>query len=151
MTGCSGPDAVSRDSLLELPIPTTVTVQVRAVEGLGRILVDGEGRALYMFPPDGQSRVSCTGPCAGVWPPLVVRAAKDIKVGPGAVRRLLSTRPDPNTGGRSVSYAQYPLYRYSGDLEAGDARGQAIFNNGGPWYVLRADGLPVTVEAGDQP
>jgi hypothetical protein len=60
----------------------------------------------------------------------------------------LSTVADPNTGARVVTYAGYPLYRYAGDLAAGTANGQALFVDGGPWYVLDPDGQPVTTDPG---
>src|SRR6266536_3343225 len=37
--------------------------------GLGRILVDGSGRTLYLFEKDKGTTSSCYGACAGGWPP----------------------------------------------------------------------------------
>ena len=37
---------------------------------LGRILVDGQGRTLYLFEKDANGHSSCTGACATYWPPL---------------------------------------------------------------------------------
>lgn len=45
-----------------------VTVSAGTVSGLGTVLVTNKGYALYMFPPDAASRVSCTGGCADAWP-----------------------------------------------------------------------------------
>ena len=42
-----------------------------------------------------------------------------------------------------VTYNGWPLYTYTGDVEAGQATGQAIDLNGGPWYVLRPSGAPL--------
>src|SRR5215475_9324779 len=49
-----------------------VTVESNPVDGHGPVLVTDKGFALYMFPPDGASRVSCTGDCAFAWPRLLV-------------------------------------------------------------------------------
>jgi predicted lipoprotein with Yx(FWY)xxD motif len=136
------------DTLLELPVPATVTVQTRTLPGLGPILVDGQGRTLYMFPPDAGSRVTCTGPCAGTWPPLVIADGKNATAGKGVNVADLSTLADPNSGARIVTYSGFPLYRYAGDLQAGTANGQALFLNGGPWYVLTPGGQPVTSDNG---
>ena len=111
--------------------------------GLGTVLTDGAGHTLYMFPPDAGSRVSCTGPCAGTWPPLATSTTHPAG-GVGVDSSLLATRPDPNSGARIVTFAGYPLYRYAGDVTAGTANGQALFLDGGPWYALTPAGNPVT-------
>jgi predicted lipoprotein with Yx(FWY)xxD motif len=136
------------DSLLQIPVPTHVTVQSRTVAGLGTILVDGEGFSLYLFPPDAGGRVSCVGPCAGTWPPLVIGKGDKPSAGPGINAADLATLADPNTGARIVTYGGHPLYRYAGDVSAGTANGQGLFLNGGPWYVLTPDLQPVTTTPG---
>lgn len=146
LTSCGGGAAHAEgDSLLLQRVPSHVTVTTRPVTGLGRILVDGAGFALYMFPPDAGGRVSCTGPCAGTWPPLAI-AAGHLPAAAGINAADLGTLHDPNTGARVVTYLGYPLYRYAGDLTPGVANGQALFNNGGPWYVLDPAGQPVTTD-----
>jgi predicted lipoprotein with Yx(FWY)xxD motif len=146
LTGC-GAGSGSGDRLLAQSTPATVSVRVGTVPGLGRVLTDAQGHALYMFPPDAGSRVSCTGPCAGTWPPLAMTGTHPT-AGQGVDRTLLATRPDPNTGGHLVTYANYALYRYAGDTTAGTANGQGLFLNGGPWYVLTPAGNPVTSDPG---
>src|SRR5512143_3837467 len=42
-----------------------------ASSGLGRILVDGRGRTLYLFEKDTRGKSACSGKCAGFWPPLI--------------------------------------------------------------------------------
>ena len=39
---------------------------------LGRILVDGRGRTLYLFEKDTRGRSTCSGTCATYWPPLLM-------------------------------------------------------------------------------
>jgi len=141
--GCSS-GARAHDALLVQEVPGQVSVRVGQVSGLGAVLVDGAGQTLYMFPPDAGSRVTCTGPCAGTWPPLVIAAGHRPAAGAGINGADLATLADPNTGARIVTYAGYPLYRYAGDLSAGEANGQALFLNGGPWYAVNPDGQPVT-------
>ena len=51
------------------PTESTVTVTSAAL-GPGTALVDGTGRALYLFANDTGSASTCSGACAGVWPPL---------------------------------------------------------------------------------
>ena len=147
LAGCgSGSHPAAGDQALAQTPAAHVSVTLVSVPRLGQVLADGSGHALYMFPPDAGGRVSCIGACAGTWPPLAVRSGTAPTAGPGVNPHLLGTLADPNTGGRVVTYAGYPLYRYAGDVDGGTANGQAIFLNGGPWYVLDANGQPVTVD-----
>lgn len=150
LAACSSSAGDRGDPGLVQPVPRHVTVTTRHLPHLGTVLVDGSGRTLYMFPPDAKSRVTCTGPCAGTWPPLAVADGARPTAGAGVTRSDLSTLPDPNTGARIVTYAGFPLYRYAGDVRAGTANGQALFLNGGPWYVLTPGGQAVTTPGVDR-
>jgi predicted lipoprotein with Yx(FWY)xxD motif len=119
-----------------------VTVQTRSIAGVGAVLVTARGYPLYMFQPDNQRSVTCTGACAGTWPPLKVPDGGSFAAGPGVKSALLGTDPDPE-GGDVVTYDGWPLYTYTGDVQPGQATGQAIDLNGGEWYVLRPDGKPL--------
>src|SRR5262245_57393954 len=57
--------------------------------GLGRILVDGRGRSLYLFEKDRHGRSACSGVCAAYWPPLLANG-KSIAIN-GAKRSLLGS------------------------------------------------------------
>jgi predicted lipoprotein with Yx(FWY)xxD motif len=149
LAACGRDHARQGDRLLELAVPRHTTVDTRTVPGLGPILTDDRGRTLYLFPPDAKSRVSCTGPCAGTWPPLVIAPGGRPTPGTHVRGAELGTVADPNSGARVVTYAGYPLYRYAGDIRAGTANGQDLFLNGGPWYVINPDGQPVTSAYGD--
>src|SRR5215468_10492433 len=55
--------------------PTTasgkpVTVGLANEGNLGKILVDTQGRSLYLFQKDIGTTSECTGACAAAWPPL---------------------------------------------------------------------------------
>jgi predicted lipoprotein with Yx(FWY)xxD motif len=121
---------------------TTVTVAVRALPDVGTVLVTKKGYALYMFEPDRRRAVTCTAVCAGTWPPLMLPAGAVLAAGPGVKASLLSSDPAPS-GGRVVTYGGWPLYTYTGDVDPGQATGQAIDLNGGEWYVLRPSGTPL--------
>lgn len=116
-----------------------VTVHVATVDGLGTALVTNRGYALYMYPPDQDSRVTCTDDCANAWPPLVVPPRGHVVAGPGVRPDLLGTDPRPG-GGRVVTYAGWPLYTYLGDGRPREASGQAVDADGGYWYVIRPSG-----------
>jgi predicted lipoprotein with Yx(FWY)xxD motif len=114
------------------------TVKTARVKGLGTILVNNKGFTLYMFKPDKQKRVTCTGSCAVIWPPLKVKSGQKPTAGGLARKRLLGTY------GRVVSYNKWPLYTYITDRKPGQATGQAVNNSGGLWYVLSPRGQVIT-------
>lgn len=120
-----------------------VTVSSRTIAGLGTVLVTADGHTLYMFPPDHRSKVTCTGVCAGTWPPLRLPAGATPVAQHDAKPALLGSVAAPG-GGRVITYHGWPLYTYAGDPAPGQANGQALNLNGGFWYVLRPDGQPLT-------
>src|SRR6185503_8682375 len=66
--------------------PTTAsgrpaTVGVANNGNLGKILVDAQGRTLFLFQKDSGTKSACTGACAAAWPPL--RASGKPVVGTG--------------------------------------------------------------------
>ncbi len=123
----------------------TVVVSTRSISGLGTILVNSQGRTLYIFAPDNHSKVTCTGTCAVVWPPLKLPSgAKPVASG-GVNASLLGSDPDP-AGGQVVTYAGWPLYTYVGDTAPGTATGQALNLNGGLWYVISPSGTVITTK-----
>ncbi len=122
-----------------------VRIETREIPGLGTILVNGQGYTLYMFPPDQQRHVTCTGPCAGSWPPAAGPADQPPQAGPGVDPGLLSSVPNPNPqGGKVATYNGWPLYTYVGDLAPGNVTGQALDLNGGYWYVMNPSGEVIT-------
>jgi predicted lipoprotein with Yx(FWY)xxD motif len=127
--------------------PVDQHLELRRVTGLGRVLTDGDGRALYVFPPDARDAVRCTGPCAGTWPTFAVRRPDGVVAAAGVRSRLVGTMPDPTTGDLVVTYDGQPLYHYAGDVRPGQLNGQGLFVDGGPWYLVDRAGRPVTAQA----
>jgi predicted lipoprotein with Yx(FWY)xxD motif len=126
--------------------PTTAsggaaTVGVASNGSLGRILVDSQGRTLYMFQADKGTKSACTGECVTDWPPL--RASGMPTAGSGIVASKLGT--SVRTDGKpQVTYNGHPLYRFANDNKPGDAAGQGLNEFGGLWYVLSSAGATVT-------
>jgi len=116
-------------------------ITVGVVNGLGRVLVDGEGITVYMFQTDHQGQPSrCVGLCAVGWPPLTLTPGHGAPVaGPGIDKDLLGTarRADGST---QITYNGWPLYTWPPDTAPGMATGQALTNLGGRWYVLNPAG-----------
>ncbi len=121
-----------------MPVVPEALVSVASVDGLGDILVDGDGHALYTYDPDDASGMSsCVGDCAGAWPPLLTNDAPT--AGTGIDPSLLGTTARGD-GTLQVTYAGWPLYHYASDDTDGTAGGQA---SGGVWWVLDATGTQV--------
>jgi predicted lipoprotein with Yx(FWY)xxD motif len=113
----------------------TLTVRNSA---FGRILFDGNGRALYAFTKDPRrGRSTCYGACATAWPPYFKSHA--LRAGPGVRRSLIGTTRRRN-GRLQVTYAGWPLYYYVHDLEAGQVTCQNVSEFGGLWLVQRPSG-----------
>jgi predicted lipoprotein with Yx(FWY)xxD motif len=106
----------------------------------GRILFNGRGRALYLFTSDSGRTSNCAGDCAVAWPPYIVKA-KPV-AGKGVKPGLIGTTR--RAGGRlQVTYGGHPIYFYEGDTKPGQVLCQAVYEFGGFWYVLRANGKAV--------
>lgn len=117
-TGSSGPQEIAVGS-----------------SSLGDVLVDKDGRTLYMFTKDTQGKKSvCEGDCLAAWPPLA-----EAKAGEGADDGLVGTI-DRSDGSTQATYDGWPLYYFAKDKASGDVNGQGV---GGVWYVLDADGKVV--------
>jgi predicted lipoprotein with Yx(FWY)xxD motif len=111
-----------------------------AASGLGRILVDGNGRALYLFEKDSRGHSACAGTCAAYWPPVLTRAAPI--AGHNAKQSLLGVIRRSN-GTRQVTYAGHPLYRFVQDTKPGQTTGQGLDDFGAGWYVLSPAGAKI--------
>ncbi|HTU75135.1 MAG TPA: hypothetical protein VMG38_16585 [Trebonia sp.] len=142
--GCTGAASSAERTGGETGSPggQKVTIMARPLSGVGTVLVDSQGYALYMFQPDDRRSVTCTGACAGTWPPVMVPAGGMVVAGPGVKDTLLGSAADPD-GGRVVTYDGWPLYTYTGDVSPGDTTGQNIDLNGGNWWVIRPSGQPL--------
>jgi predicted lipoprotein with Yx(FWY)xxD motif len=128
--------------------PKTTTAQPATVgvakTGLGQVLVDSQGRTLYLFQKDSGTTSACTGACATAWPPL--RASGQPTAGSGANASLLGTTPRAD-GNPQVTYNGHPLYTFSGDQKAGDTNGQGVNAFGASWFALTSAGNQVAGQA----
>ena len=115
------------------------TVSVRG-SSLGQILVDGNGKTLYLFEADTGTQSTCSGACAQGWPPLTTTGSP--KATGGANQALLGTtaRGDGTT---QVIYSGHPLYYFVGDTKPGDVNGEGSTAFGAGWDVLAPSGAKI--------
>jgi predicted lipoprotein with Yx(FWY)xxD motif len=128
-------------------VPAHAAISVGTVPSVGAVLVDAAGRTLYVFAPDHRHAVTCTGACAGTWPPAFTGGTPTAGTGVTASKLGMDKSP---AGGQVVTYDGWPLYTYVADVQGGLATGQAVDLNGGYWYAMAPDGTPI-VPAGSPP
>ncbi|WP_371966056.1 hypothetical protein [Actinomadura chokoriensis] len=118
------------------------TIKTASVGNLGTILVDGEGRTVYLFEKDTGNKSSCSGSCMAVWPPVTTSGKPKPGSGANASKLGTTTRSD---GATQVSYAGHPLYYYAPDgTSSGSAKGQGLDQFGAKWFVMSPAGTAVT-------
>src|SRR4051794_31491501 len=108
-----------------------------ASTSLGTVLVDSQGRTLYLFKADKATESACSGACASAWPPLRV-SAKPTAGGRATASKLGTTQR--SDGQPQVTYNGHPLYTYIGDSEPGDVNGQGLTAFGAAWFALSPSG-----------
>jgi len=112
------------------------TISVRA-SSLGQILVDGNGKTLYLFEADTSAASTCSDACAQAWPPVTTNGGA--KAAGSASQSLLgtTTRSDGTT---QVTYNRHPLYRFVNDTKPGDTSGEGTTAFGAGWDVVSPAG-----------
>jgi predicted lipoprotein with Yx(FWY)xxD motif len=113
----------------------TTKIATSEIDGLGEVLVDGEGFTLYRFDKDTNSppTSNCDDDCAAAWPPVLAEGDVTVEGFDDSVVGTV-TRSD---GDEQVTVNGWPIYRYSQDTAPGDANGQGI---GGTWFGVTSTG-----------
>ena len=107
---------------------------------LGRILVDGRGRSLYLFEKDRNGKSSCNGACVAYWPPLIAAGKPLAKPG---VKASLLGRTKRKDGRWQVTYKRHPLYTFVGDTKKGQTNGEGLTDFGGSWDLVSPAGAKI--------
>jgi predicted lipoprotein with Yx(FWY)xxD motif len=115
------------------------TVAVASSE-LGRVLVDGRGRTLYLFQKDKHGKSTCSGNCTSPWPPLITSGKP--RATAGAQASLLGTTKRGD-GRLQVTYNHHPLYTFIKDTRKGQTNGEELDAFGAEWYAVSAAGATV--------
>jgi predicted lipoprotein with Yx(FWY)xxD motif len=123
-------------------IPVTgeeTVIKATISDSYGPILVDADGRSVYLYTKDTQNGASsaCAEECTTDWKPLVSQG--DPVAGAGAIQNLLGTitREDGTT---QVTYNGWPLYYSAADKAAGSTSGQGVDN---AWFLVAPSGKPI--------
>jgi predicted lipoprotein with Yx(FWY)xxD motif len=139
--GDSGSSGAAGDSSAAAS-PAADAVLATADSDLGTVVVDADGRTVYVFDKDtaGSGKSVCSGDCLAKWPAVTADSESPAVDGvTGDVGTI--TRDDGST---QVTLNGMPLYLFAGDSQAGDVTGQAV---GGVWWVVAPDGEKISAAA----
>jgi predicted lipoprotein with Yx(FWY)xxD motif len=118
-------------------VPEGSASVMTADSDFGEIVVDAEGRTLYLFDPDEGGKSTCYDDCEASWPPLLFDGSPS---GDGVDASLLGTT-ERKDGSTQVTLDGWPLYYFAGDAAPGDTNGQGV---GEVWHVVAPDGTAIT-------
>jgi len=133
----SGGSSKAHNTAAVPPRPASASALDLRTTPLGRILVDANGRTLYLFEADKPDMSNCSGACLSLWPALTSQA--EPQAGAGVAAAKIGTIAATG-GNRQVTYNRHPLYYYAADQKPGDTNGQGLNQFGAEWYVLAASG-----------
>jgi predicted lipoprotein with Yx(FWY)xxD motif len=115
------------------------TVSVRDLGGVGSVLVDRGGKALYTPEQEAGGKILCTGGCLSFWQPLMAGSGKQSAPAGGPQLGVIK-RPD---GGKQVTAGGKPLYTFSEDSPGkvtGDGFKDAFSGRSFTWHVVSSKG-----------
>ena len=135
LVACGGSDSSSSS-------PTTgstagETVSLADVSGVGNVLVDSQGNALYSRDLEAGGKVLCMDGCTSIWEPLTVSSGSE-PTGPSDVSSKLGVvdRPD---GTKQVTFEGKPLYTFvedqAPDMVTGNGVSDSFDGTGFTWHV----------------
>ena len=143
LAGCGSSTSTPSGGSTTASSSSAATVKT-ASSGVGTILVDGNGKTIYLFQKDAGTKSACSGACLQHWPAVTTHGKP--QEGSGVSASLLGTSRRAD-GTVQVTYANHPLYLFAGDSAAGDMNGQDVDAFGARWYVLGPDGDQITSQA----
>jgi predicted lipoprotein with Yx(FWY)xxD motif len=145
LTACGGGGTDTESSPDTTPSPVT-TVSVAQIGGVGRILVDSAGQALYSADEEADSSVLCTEACLSFWTPLTLDEREPTAASvPGTLGVV--ERPD---GSMQVTHDGKRLYSFAEDKPGevtGDGFADAFDGQRFTWHVVRVGGAADSDEA----
>lgn len=141
-TAAAATNAPSSSSTTSAPAPAAVGVTVKTAKGSsGTYLVGPNGHALYLWVADTGDKSSCSGACAGAWPPLVTKGKPAAGSGVNASDLGTTMRSD---GTEEVTYKGHPLYYFVADKSTGSTSGQGSDSFGAKWWLVAPSGTAIT-------
>jgi len=157
LSACGGSSSSSSSaSSGSKPAATGDTVSLKSVSGVGAVLVDSKGFALYSPDQEKSGTVRCIGSCTAIWVPLTLSKGVSAPTASSSLMSKLGTvvRPD---GKSQVTFDGKPLYRFSPDGSPGKVTGNGASDQFGgrsfTWHVVssaktQTATMPTTTSSG---
>jgi predicted lipoprotein with Yx(FWY)xxD motif len=119
LSACGGSDETAATT----SAGKTATVSIKDVDGVGDVLVNASGQALYFSDQEAGGKILCKADCLTFWEPLKAGGSAPT-AGPDVSGELAAIkRPD---GARQVTYDGTPLYRFTQDPAPGKVTGNGF-------------------------
>jgi predicted lipoprotein with Yx(FWY)xxD motif len=129
---------------------STDTVSVADVNGVGNVLVNSSGMALYAADQEANGKVVCTDGCTSFWMPLEPGSGTPT-AGPGVPKLGEAQRPD---GTEQVTADGALLYTFSQD-SPGQVKGDGFEDDFNcqhlTWHVVKVDASGGSMTPGTTP
>jgi predicted lipoprotein with Yx(FWY)xxD motif len=132
--------AATLNSISSASAGSSKTVAVRQLDGIGRVLVDSSGDALYT----PEQKMLCSGACNAFWKPLSPGSGTPTAAA-GVGKLGIIKRAD---GSRQVTVKGRPLYSFVEDSPGkvnGNGFKDAFGSQHFTWHVVRPGGMVATV------
>jgi predicted lipoprotein with Yx(FWY)xxD motif len=144
--GCGGMSSSNGAAAGSTSSGTATMVSVKHVDGVGNVLVDSKGMALYSPEQEAGGKVLCTGSCTSIWVPLTVSSGMK-PTGSSSLGGKLGTVDRPG-GAVQVTYQGKPLYSFVEDTSPGDVTGNGFHDQFGgqqfTWQVASVGAVSPT-------
>lgn len=147
VSACGGGSSATAAAPLPKTNGQTPTIGVGKTS-LGNILINSQGRTVYLFKADSGTKSACNGACAAAWPPLQV-TGKPV-ASRGAKASLVGTTTRSN-GSKQVTYNGHPVYLFARDQQPGQTNGQGVTAFGAAWFALTPSGTQVSAQPASSP
>lgn len=124
---------------------STKTVSIRKVDGIGNVLVDAQGKALYTADQEEDGKIRCEDSCTSFWQPLAAPSGELTTTGDVGKLDTIK-RPD---GTMQVTADGKPLYTFTedtGDKVTGDGFSDDFGKLRFTWHAARAKGEAASSE-----
>ena len=120
------------------------TVSTQQVGSVGTVLVNGQGRTLYLLSSEKGGKLTCTDAngCTKYWFPVVLPSGVTKAVAGNGISGSLLSSVRSSSGELHVTYGGWPLYTFSGDSGSGSSSGVGVVSFGGTWYAVSITGNP---------
>jgi predicted lipoprotein with Yx(FWY)xxD motif len=142
VSACGGGSDSSAEDPAQGGSEGATTVSVSNVDGVGEVLVDSEGAALYAADEEADGMVVCTKSCTTIWDPLILDGNAPTGSDSLAAGLDIVSRPD---GAQQVTFDGRLLYRFVEDPAPGTVTGNGFSDDfdgqNFTWHVATPTGV----------